>query len=457
MKKDTNWTKISVVVVFWIAIIVSLLNIKGFSDSLVAADQDVKHTNTEEKTKMETEVIPEHQGLNDEPVPLEITRTGSDVFVKMTAQITDIEIKNRYKYKAWTFNGEAPGPLVVVNEGDTIHFTLENHDPAIDHSMDFHAVHVAPNKSFIDVKPNEDGTFVYQASNPGVFMYHCGTGPALLHIANGMHGMIIVKPNDGYPTDDEVDREYVIIQNEWYKYNDLDDMTFGQSGQVVLSTKALHEGQPNTNGSVGALINQPLQAKAGEKVRFYVLNVGPNETSSFHVIGSQFDDVYIDGNPHNHYKGMQTVLLPSSGGAIVEFTLKEAGEYTFVSHQFDQVEKGAAGKIIAYDGEIPEQQTETEKSNQDGSETEGSNNLSIKATNYVFDQDEYVVKAGEKITINFTSEEGYHGLAIDEFDVSIQGNGEATFVPDKPGTYKIHCNVFCGIGHNEMTATLVVQ
>ena len=63
----------------------------------------------------------------------------------MNAQITDIEIKDGVTYKAWTFNGEAPGPVVVVNEGDTLHFTLENMDPSMDHSMDFHAVHTAPN------------------------------------------------------------------------------------------------------------------------------------------------------------------------------------------------------------------------------------------------------------------------------------------------------------------------
>ena len=62
--------------------------------------------------------------------------------------------------------------MIVVNEGDTLHFTLENMDPAMDHSMDFHAVHTAPNKGFADVKPHENGTFVYQASSPGVFMYH---------------------------------------------------------------------------------------------------------------------------------------------------------------------------------------------------------------------------------------------------------------------------------------------
>jgi len=213
--------------------------------------------------------------------------------------------------------------------------------------MDFHAVHTAPDKGFADVEPNEEGTFVYEASSPGVFMYHCGTDPVLSHIANGMHGVIIVQPDDGYPTDHEVDREFVIIQNEWYKYNDLDDMTNGNPSQVVFSSKEFNDGgQPNTNGTVGALIDEPLEAKVGEKVRMYINNVGPNEVSSFHVIGTIFDDVYVDGNPANHMEGMQTIMLPASGGAVVEFTLKEAGEYKFVTHQFNDAQKGAVGKII---------------------------------------------------------------------------------------------------------------
>ena len=183
--------------------------------------------------------------------------------------------------------------------------------------MDFHAVHTAPNKGFVDVKPHENGTFVYQASSPGVFMYHCGTAPVLLHVGNGMHGTIIAKPKDGYPTDDEVDREFVVIQNEWYQYNDIDNMTNEEPSEVVFSTKALHEGQNNTNGKVGALVDEPFQVKTGEKIRFYVANVGPNELSSFHVIGSMFDDVYVDGNPANHLQGMQTVQLPASGGVVV--------------------------------------------------------------------------------------------------------------------------------------------
>lgn len=334
--------------------VVFLLLTVGCSSSSKDKAANENDQNTNEKVQSEESesvVFSPHEGVNQPPVPLKMERDGSDVFVEMTSQITDIQIAKDTIYKAWTFNGEAPGPVVVVNEGDTIHFTLKNIDPAIPHSMDFHAVHAAPNKDFADIMPNEEGTFVYQASNPGVFMYHCGTKPVLAHIANGMHGTIIVKPTDGYPTDDEIDREYVIIQNEWYKYNNLDDMTNGVPSQVVFSTKALQEGQPNTNGTTTSLVDSPLLAKVGDKVRLYVNNVGPNEVSSFHVVGTVFDNVYIDGNPYNHMKGMQTVLLPASGGAVVEFTVKKAGNYPIVTHQFNHAQKGAVGMLkVTEDG-----------------------------------------------------------------------------------------------------------
>lgn len=308
-------------------------------------NDETKTTVAAENASVEKEAPGPHEGINQEPVPMKMERDGTDVYVEMTTQITDIEISPGNIYKAWTFNGEAPGPLIVIEEGDTLHIELDNMDPVIPHSIDLHAVHTNPEEGFADIEPNESGAFTFPTSSPGVFMYHCATDPVLSHIANGMHGVIIVKPKDGFPTDSEIDKEYVLIQNEWYKYNDLDDMTNGVPSQVVFSSKALHEGQPNTNGTTTALKDEPLTAKAGEKIRIYINNVGPNEVSSFHVIGTIMEDVYIDGNPANHYEGMQTVMLPTSGGAVVEFTLKEPGTYPFVTHQFNHATKGAVGTI----------------------------------------------------------------------------------------------------------------
>ncbi|HJV47607.1 MAG TPA: multicopper oxidase domain-containing protein [Bacillota bacterium] len=301
------------------------------------------------KAQAATQAAPEK--LNQAPTPLKMERKGTDVYVEMTAQITNIQIDKNVTYNAWTFNGQAPGPLVVVNEGDTIHFTLKNMDPKIPHSMDFHAVHTAPSKNFIDVMPNESGTFTYQANNPGIFMYHCGTKPVLAHIANGMHGAIIVKPKNGYPTDKEINREYVLVQNEWYKENDMNDFMNGRPSQVVFSAKALNEGQENTNGDTFSLKEHPLLAKVGDKVRIYIENVGPNEVSSFHIVGTIMDTAYVDGNPANALHGLQTILLPASGGAVVEVTVTEEGDYPIVTHQFNDAQKGAVAILrVTKDG-----------------------------------------------------------------------------------------------------------
>src|SRR3546814_12811307 len=83
------------------------------------------------------------------------------------------------------------------------------------------------------------------------------------------------------------------------------------------------------------------------RVRRYVLNAGPSNTSSFHVVGTIFDRVWLDGNPDNQLRGMQTVLLGSRGSAIVEFIIPEAGSYVMVDHHFANASQGAIGVIDA--------------------------------------------------------------------------------------------------------------
>ena len=101
------------------------------------------------------------------------------------------------------------------------------------------------------------------------------------------------------------------------------------------------------NGRYNGLVDKPLPAKPGERVRLFVMNVGPSNTSSFHVVGTIFDRVWIEGNPDNQFRGMQTVLLGSSNGAIVEFMIPEAGNYVMVDHHFANASQGAIGLIAA--------------------------------------------------------------------------------------------------------------
>jgi nitrite reductase (NO-forming) len=87
----------------------------------------------------------------------------------------------------------------------------------------------------------------------------------------------------------------------------------------------------------------------GDRVRFFVVNAGPNLTSDFHVIGAIFDRVYPDGDPAHVLAHVQTYPVPPGGGVVFETTFAHdgsgAGRYSFVTHSFADATKGAVGAI----------------------------------------------------------------------------------------------------------------
>jgi len=265
-----------------------------------------------------------------------------------------IEIAPGVKYSAWTFGGQVPGPTVRARVGDKIRFSMTNRSdepvPGIQlvsapmmHSMDFHAAMVSPQDKYRSVAPGQTIEFEFTLNYPGVFMYHCGTPMILEHIASGMYGAVVVEPRNGYPT--KADREYVVVQSEFYAKAPAKG---DKSGVYVLDSERLRAAQPTHtvfNGMHNGMVKNPLAAKPGERVRLFVLNVGPSKTSSFHVVGTIFDRVWMDGNPDNQFRGMQTVLLGSSNSAIVEFMIPEEGSYIMVDHHFANASQGAIGLV----------------------------------------------------------------------------------------------------------------
>lgn len=284
-----------------------------------------------------------------------------------------IEIAPGVKFSAWTFGDQVPGPAIRARVGDRVRFTMTNRSdeptPGVSvtaapmmHSMDFHSAMVSPQDKYRSIAPGQTISFEFTLNYPGVFMYHCGTPMVLEHIASGMYGMMIVEPRGGYPT--KVDREYSVIQSEFYTRLDPDKRKVDGQPLYVLDNDRLRDKAPTYtvfNGRYNGMVDVPLDAKPGERVRLFVMNAGPSNTSSFHVVGTIFDRVWIDGNPDNQFRGMQTVLLGSSGGAIVEFIIPEAGSYVMVDHHFANASQGAIGVIRA--GGAPEGGSELEHHN----------------------------------------------------------------------------------------------
>lgn len=236
----------------------------------------------------------------------------------------------------WTFDGTSPGPVLRGRIGDRFEITLVN-DGTIGHSIDFHAGALAPDEPMRTIQPGETLTYTFTAERAGIWMYHCSTMPMSMHIANGMYGAVIIDP----PELAAVDREYLLVQGELY---------LGPQGETADAAK-LAAKTPDLvafNGYADQYVHQPLKARAGERVRVWVLDAGPNAPSSFHVVGGQFDTVYHEGvyrlgGRERDPGGAQSLALQPAQGGFVELAFPEAGNYPFVTHIMSDAERGARG------------------------------------------------------------------------------------------------------------------
>ena len=265
------------------------------------------------------------------PATNETERHYTFTVTEQTTNVTDTLTR-----QTWTFNGEAPGPILRGHIGDTFHITLVNNG-TMSHSLDFHAGLVAPDNVMRSIEPGQTLEYTFVAKNAGIWLYHCSTAPMSMHIANGMFGAVIIDPTDL----DKVDREYVMVASELYLGAD------GQSADASLLSAL----QPNAmafNGVPFQYKAHPIQIKTNERVRVWVMDAGPNLATTFHVVGTQFDTVWREGAYVIRGGGSgggwgQVLTLGAAEGGFVEFTPLEAGHYSFVNHALSLAEKGQAG------------------------------------------------------------------------------------------------------------------
>lgn len=278
------------------------------------------------------------------------------VRVKMETVEKTMKMDDGVEYRYWTFDGDVPGRMIRVREGDTVEVEFSNNPSStVPHNVDFHAATgQGGGAAATFTAPGRTSTFSFKALQPGLYIYHCAVAPVGMHIANGMYGLILVEPKEGLP---KVDKEFYIVQGDFY--------TKGKKGAQGLQPfdmdKAVAE-QPEYvvfNGHVGSIAgDNALKAKAGETVRMYVGNGGPNLVSSFHVIGEIFDKVYVEGGKLIN-ENVQSTIVPAGGSAIVEFKVDIPGSYTLVDHSiFRAFNKGALGQLKVEGAENPEIMTQ---------------------------------------------------------------------------------------------------
>ena len=309
--------------------------------------------------------------------------TGNIKRVTMIADEVDVQIApdnplhpGGVMYRAMVFNGTIPGPVVSVDQGDTIEFTLINEGDVI-HSMDFHAGDgttqaVGSNASATgsNIQPGESVTWTWTPKRAGAFYYHCGAdglNGVWEHIANGMYGGVVVHPQNERPA-----KEFYVVFGEIYT-NNVQGLFTPANGTGTLDLNKFLANNPDiimTNGmahkyvpEVGAFSKIPLnpnaeifQVQPGELTRWFVFAPGPNQGVAFHFI-SGIISVH-DGSVQNRYGTQvlndETWWIPPGSGSVIEAVFPDEGIYVGVDHAMNNVLKGGAFAVLATPESTPD-------------------------------------------------------------------------------------------------------
>lgn len=257
-------------------------------------------------------------------------------------------------FNYFTFDGQVPGPMLRVRQGDTVELHLHNDPNSLyPHSIDLHSV-TGPGGGavYTQTLPGAESSFTFQALNPGLYVYHCATASIPHHISSGMYGLIVVEPPGGLPP---VDREFYVMQGDIYT-----QFPFGTAGHQTFSSEHMLDERADYlvfNGAVGGLTSDEhaLHAHVGETIRIFFGDGGPNYTSSFHVIGEIFDRVYeLASLTSPPLTNVQTVMVPTGGATMVEFQVDVPGRYILVDHSLSRMERGLAGYLYVEGEDQPD-------------------------------------------------------------------------------------------------------
>jgi nitrite reductase (NO-forming) len=313
----------------------------------------------------------------------EQSTTGTTKKVTLIADEVDVQVApdnalhpGGVMYKAMVFNGTTPGPVISVDQGDTIEFTLINEGEVI-HSMDFHAgfgpqaaVGSDASETGSTIQPGQSVTWTWSPPYAGAFYYHCGAdglNGVWEHIANGMYGGIVVHPENERPA-----KEFYVVFGELYA-NNVQGLFTPANGTGTLDLNKFLARNPDlvlTNGmahkyvpAIGAFSKidlnpdaQVFQVQPGELTRWFIVNGGPSDDVAFHFISGMIS--VHDGSVQNRYGTQdlndETWNIPPGSASVIEAVFPTEGLYVGVDHAMSDVLKGGAFAVLATPDSTPD-------------------------------------------------------------------------------------------------------
>jgi FtsP/CotA-like multicopper oxidase with cupredoxin domain len=147
---------------------------------------------------------------------------GAVIRVELEARETDWAFTPNTSSRAWTYNGQVPGPVIEARVGDVLELQLTNHLPEPT-SIHWHGLRIPAAMDGTDsvqplVAPGQTFTYRFRLPDAGTFWYHPHANETV-QLERGLYGALIVR-GEGEPA---LDAERVLV---------LDDVGLDRDGQI---------------------------------------------------------------------------------------------------------------------------------------------------------------------------------------------------------------------------------
>ncbi|MEP6625859.1 MAG: multicopper oxidase domain-containing protein [Acidimicrobiia bacterium] len=258
------------------------------------------------------------KGVGNQLAVPEILPDGTKQFA-LTAEIVDWEVEPGKTVKAWTYNGQVPGPMIKVAVGDRVRIVVRNKLPQST-SVHWHGIEV-PNAmdgvAYLTqdpIKPGQSFTYEFTAQGPAVGMYH-SHDYALGQVSDGMAGAFIIGDEPTPPGSGPVTQELPMMLND--------------AGVIGLSLNG--KSFPAT---------APVVASPGDTVEIHYMNEG-QQIHPMHLHGMPQLVIAKDGFPLPQPYQADTVLVAPGERYTVLVSPKESdkGAWAFHCHILSHAEK----------------------------------------------------------------------------------------------------------------------
>lgn len=270
---------------------------------------------------------------------------------EMTIEEVELEVAPGFKAKVWGFNGQVPGPLLHVKEGDDVEVVVHN-NTTLNHTVHWHGVYQTnswrmdgvPDVTQLGIEPGESFTYRFVADKAGSLFYHCHVNTAEHIDLRGMWGPLIVEPKEPIELEKEVTKDAIIFVSTWASAVAQD---YGENG---LPHRILDYSSVNGKSHPG---NQPLRVKEGDVLRLRLF--APTSPMSFHLHGHDVLVTHKDGSPlaSPYYAD----VVPVQPGERYDAIVKMNNPGIWMVHDHIEANTTAAGKegagsmlVVEYEG-----------------------------------------------------------------------------------------------------------